>query len=475
MGKEHCCVPWGMAKTLQHRQSAQSLASPIYCRFFYRVFSAFRGTIADLEARHARNQRNTPRGMGWKHFASMYTNRECKALAQAASLGSRRLGNDGSVGPRAKASPAIAQKCHETRDYVRKRIALDLFRADCIQQRQSVGIIFRPATKAGWAEVKEKFGALFPEALQYYGDQAELSGAIALGNRQVKKARLQEQRPHQQLQHRVEEPSRQSVAGEPQLQRGQGEAMAELRDARPLPLPVVSAPATWLSGCASRCPDLLSAPAPPGVATIDPEMPMSTGKLEALLQTGSSRSTRRGCRSMQAQRQQRDQSRLGERPVTIRDLVNDHDQRHSTAVRYRPLDGQIRYRDEEHCRSLCKDSTSRAVVQMQEEMEKSVASMIMGVKPGKVPEEDFLIAAVCKTGLAPQHRVFFVAVVAACGRHGRRLAKQLLIRCSLTHGGPRWALMSSEACACAWTASLMCHQAVVSSYMGLAERPPRGL
>ena len=61
-GKEHCCVPWGMAKTLQHRQSAQSLASPIYCRFFYRVFSAFRGTIADLEARHARNQRNTPRG-----------------------------------------------------------------------------------------------------------------------------------------------------------------------------------------------------------------------------------------------------------------------------------------------------------------------------------------------------------------------------------------------------------------------------
>ena len=60
-----CCLPHGFARRLHmSAETVDSLVSPVMQRLIYRLFTAYRGTIADIEARHARNQRRCPEGAG---------------------------------------------------------------------------------------------------------------------------------------------------------------------------------------------------------------------------------------------------------------------------------------------------------------------------------------------------------------------------------------------------------------------------
>lgn len=200
---------------------------------------------------------------------------------------------------------------------------------------------------------------------------------------------------------------------------------------------VPSASAAWLSVPDARCPDFFADQADKsarlGAAIIDPEMPLHPLKFQGMLQTHNRGERRRSAKVKVIDCITDVTDTSPQEPVTLRQLIQHHDQQNSSVVEDRPLEGKIRYRDDEHCKSFCKTVSDPRLFSMQAEMAQALFRTVRGVKMGLVPKSDVLLACMVRKDGSPP-RTFFSALAAACGRNGRHQAKCLLVRCCLTHG-----------------------------------------
>ena len=435
-GKRLCCVPYGLAQTLhQHRVDAATLATPLYCRLFFRMWSMLRGTIADVECRHARNQRFCPDGQSWRQFCSKYINRESQALAKAAAAPQRRrppLALAAPPGPPAPPCPPAPQssqprkrKVRESREYLRMRTPFDLFRDDFMAQRLANGIPFNPASGDFSREVKASFNELSSERRRHYEEQSTLSKSIAKANRQLAKAKAKANATDHHVDLAASPPPARPLGPPP---------LASASPSSPPPI-LPSTSVRWLNAPGLECPDAFQPQPPrPIQAAVDPTKPLCEEKIEALLQTGRNAHRRR------PRQRQPGSASAGPAPApavpreTLKSLLQTHEERSKSVVPDRPLDGAIRYRDEEHCGALCRQLDPKCH-RMQARMNSVLLDMIRGSPAGQVPKRDLLIATKCFQGEMTPH-IVFAALCAAKGRHGRHKPLQFLISCRIVCGRP---------------------------------------
>lgn len=346
-------VPYGLAR-LVRSCGLNTIMSSMFQRVLYRILNIYKGSIADLEARHARNQRRcaSAKGLSWRHFASNYVNAEIQAQMRTAELQKQK--------PTCRSEPLTPSAPRALNGVKRKQTAFELFRSEYFKKARALGQVKRLCDKEVVTEVREAFNNLPDEDVAHFESLSKASEANARANRQHRLAPA----------HAIAD----APLGitEPEPDKSSGEiCLADLPRAADFE-PMC---AEWLQSKETIRPNLFCSRSP-FINDQLAQTPLSSEKVQhAVLQGGPAMPD-------------------GDAPrgSGITALLAAHAEQHKAPVAEDALDGRVRYLDAEHCRSLCRSSCPQSLFRMQRELLACLQSMTNRRTPVEVAKMEILIA-----------------------------------------------------------------------------------
>ena len=193
MSRSPCCLPAGMARKLRHRfQCPEEMRTPAMQRLWLALGRCITMTIAEIENRHARNNKRSHALSSWTRFCSTYVAQEAIIL-QRARHGLRRLLSASGTRPTQALPSAVSPSRQPTLDHVmdvqRRQTGFEMFRREFLAQERLLGRTHKVASADFWVLVNAKWAALADSARMEYCQNGEDTAPVALCNRMLVRSR----------------------------------------------------------------------------------------------------------------------------------------------------------------------------------------------------------------------------------------------------------------------------------------------